>query len=70
MNQSDTGSAAATAVRIIRNVADLRGQDLPHPVLVRLAWFCIGAVFVLASVSPGPSMRTSEDARSEETIDA
>lgn len=70
MNQSDNGPASATAVRIIRNIADLRGQDLPHPVLVRLAWFCIGAVFVLASVRPGQSTTRSIDARSAETIDA
>lgn len=52
MNQTDKRSVAVTALGVIRNIADLRSQDLPRPVLLRFTWFCIGAVFVLTSVRP------------------
>ena len=55
MNQDDKSSAAETAFSIIRNISSLSGQDLPRPVLIRFAWFCVGAVFVLASVRTRPS---------------
>jgi hypothetical protein len=54
MNQSDK-SSAATVLSIIRQIVDLRGQDLPRPVLVRFTWFCLGAVFVFVSVRPKQS---------------
>jgi len=78
MNQTDTSVAAATALRIIRNLADLRRQDLPRPLLVRFAWFCVGAVFVLASVRTSPSGPATEpdldpplrnDTQAQETTD-
>jgi len=61
MDQPETGSAPAVAWSIIRKIVDLRGQDLPRPVLVRFAWFCVGAVFVLASVRPTRAQETSDE---------
>jgi hypothetical protein len=63
MNQSDKNSAASTALNIIRQIVDLRGQDLPRPVLLRFTWFCLGAVFVFVSVRP-------KQAEPRETSDA
>ena len=57
MNDSNTSPAAAAALRIIRGLADLGRQDLPRPLLIRVAWFCAGAVFVLASARLGPAGR-------------
>ena len=55
MKPSENSSAVESALSIIRTVVDLRGEDLPRPVLVRLTWFCLGAVFVFISVRPKPS---------------
>jgi len=55
MNQSDTNLAAETSLRIIRNLLSLGRTDVPRPVLLRLAWFCLGAILVLASVRTGHS---------------
>jgi hypothetical protein len=52
MNQTDKSSAVESALSIIRTVVDVRGDDLPRPVLVRFTWFCLGAVFVFVSVRP------------------
>ena len=57
MEDSDINTAAAIAARIIRSIPDLGREDLPRPLLIRFAWFCAGAVFVLASVRLGPSGR-------------
>jgi hypothetical protein len=63
MNDSERSAAETTALTIIRNIASLARQDPPRPLLVRFAWFCAGAVFVLAMVRTGPSGR-------QETVDA
>ena len=65
-NKGDESSAVASVLSIIRSIVELRGQNLPRPVLVRFAWFCIGAVFVLASVRFRPS---EPDAESDDTGD-
>ena len=53
MNQSDSNMAAETSLRIIRNLLSLGRADVPRPVFLRLAWFCLGALLVLASVRTG-----------------
>jgi len=60
MNQSERTSAAAIALSVIRNITYLDDQDLPRPVLVRLAWFSLGAVLMLASVRTKPTGRQEE----------
>jgi len=55
MNQDEDSSVVAAVLSVIGDVVDLRGQNVSRPVLVRFAWFCIGAVFVLAVVRPTSS---------------
>jgi len=66
MNQSDSNMAADTSLRIIRNLLSLGRADVPRPVFLRLAWFCLGALLVLASVRTGhQGMEASVDADGE-----
>jgi hypothetical protein len=60
MNQDERSSVLATALSIIGDVVDLRGEKVTRPVLVRFTWFCMGAVFVLASVRPKSSGRQAK----------
>jgi hypothetical protein len=55
MNQDEATSVLAAVLSVIGDVVDLRGQKVTRPVLVRFAWFCAGAVFVLATVRPKSS---------------
>jgi hypothetical protein len=55
MNQDETSPVLAAMLSVIGDVVDLRGQKVTRPVLVRFAWFCIGAVLVLATVRPKSS---------------
>jgi hypothetical protein len=55
MNESERSAAATAALTVIKNIAYLAREDPPRPVLVRFAWFCAGAVFVLATVRARPS---------------
>jgi len=57
MNETEKSAAAATALTIVRSIASLAREDPPRPVLVRFAWFCAGAVFVLATLRTRPSGR-------------
>jgi hypothetical protein len=50
MNQDAASSVITAVLSIIEDVVDVRGQKITRPVLVRFAWFCVGAVFVLATV--------------------
>ena len=60
MNQSERSSAAAVALSVIRNITYLDDQDLPRPVFIRLAWFSLGALLMLASLRTKPTERLSE----------
>jgi hypothetical protein len=62
MNENETGAAAQTALSIIRGIGELAREDPPRPLLVRLAWFCAGAVFVLASARMRPGRQEPSNA--------
>ena len=57
MNQSERSSAAAVALNVIRNITSLDDQDLPRPVFIRLGWFSLGALLMLASLRTKPTER-------------
>ena len=54
MNESEGSSAVSTAVSIIRRVAYFTDQNQTRPLLVRVAWFSVGAVLVFASLRTRP----------------
>ena len=63
MNQDERSSLLEVALNVIGDVVDLRGQKkVTRPVLVRFAWFCMGAVFVLATVRPKSAIQETSDA--------
>jgi hypothetical protein len=54
MNESEGSSAVATALSIIRKVAYFTDENQTRPLFVRLAWFSVGAMLILASLRTGP----------------